>query len=382
LHTSESVTSGHPDKIADQISDAVLDATLAQDPDARVACETLVTTGTVVIAGEITTSAYVDIAGVARQTIRDIGYDKPAYGFDGDTCGVLVAIDAQSPDIAQGVDSGGAGDQGMMHGYATAANEDYLPIPIYVAHRLTSYLEEARVSGRIPFLRPDGKAQVTIDPELRQVRAVVVSAQHDPGPHQDDIRYELQREVVEPVLLDCRVLDDQRRTRLLDSGICKVFINPTGKFVLGGPVADAGLTGRKIVADTYGGWIPVGGGAFSGKDPSKVDRSAAYAARWAAKNVVASALAFSCHIVLAYSIGVVDPVQITVTTDGAEVDPERISKAVREVFDFTPKGIIEALDLRRPIYRATATGAGHFGDMTFPWERLDRTDELRAAVYR
>ncbi len=385
LFTSESVTEGHPDKIADQISDAILDAILENDPAGRVACETLVTTGLAIVAGEITTETYVDIPSIVRGTLKSIGYTDATYGIDGDTCAVMTTIDQQSPDIAMGVDPGGAGDQGMMFGYATDENEAFLPTPILLAHRLTNRLAEVRRSGKLDWLRPDGKAQVTIEydgDEPVRVDTVVVSTQHGP-----DIGLErLRREVIE------RVVAPEMPEDLFDVDSCKLHINPTGRFVIGGPHGDAGLTGRKIIVDTYGGMGRHGGGAFSGKDPTKVDRSGAYAARWAAKNVIAAGLARRCEIQLAYAIGVAEPVSIRVDTfQTGEVPDGRIAEAVSAVFDFRPLSIIETLDLRNPIYRATAA-YGHFGRTAetrradgrdlrfFPWEGVERADDLRSAA--
>ena len=385
LFTSESVTEGHPDKIADQISDGVLDAILANDPNGRVACETLVTTGLAVIAGEISTTTYVDIPSIVRGTLKSIGYTDASYGIDGDTCAVMTTIDQQSPDIAAGVDTGGAGDQGMMFGYATDENEALLPTPILLAHRLTQRLAELRKSGELTWLRPDGKAQVTIEYEDdRPVRVdtVVVSTQHSPDATLERIRREVIERVITPVMPD----------ELYHPERCNFHINPTGRFVIGGPHGDAGLTGRKIIVDTYGGMGRHGGGAFSGKDPTKVDRSAAYAARWAAKTVVAAGLARRCEIQLAYAIGVAEPVSIRVETFGTgQADEDAIARALREVFDFRPGRIIDELQLRNPIYRATAA-YGHFGrnpEMRrvdgrevryFPWEDTGRADELERAV--
>ncbi|MDH4144830.1 MAG: methionine adenosyltransferase [Acidimicrobiia bacterium] len=388
--TSESVTEGHPDKMADQISDAILDAMLEQDPRSRVACETFVTTGLCIVGGEITTSAYVDIPGVVRRTICEIGYDRGTFGYDGNVCGVMVAIDEQSPDIAQGVDaseevrggsagedilnSQGAGDQGMMFGYACDETDALMPLPIHVAHRMAERLAEVRRSGEVPYLRPDGKTQVTFDYEDGEpvrLRTVLVSTQHNDGVDRDTmIRPDLIEQVIRPVIPE-RFRDDDYT----------VYVNPTGRFVIGGPVGDAGLTGRKIIVDTYGGYARHGGGAFSGKDPSKVDRSAAYATRWVAKNVVASGAARRCEVQVAYAIGVAQPVSIMVETFGTEtVDQERLSEAVREVFDLRPAAIIRDLDLRRPIYRQTAA-YGHFGRQgDFPWERTDRVDALKSAL--
>jgi len=376
--TSESVTEGHPDKVADQVSDAVLDAILAEDDDARVACETLVTTGLLLLAGEITTGARVDLPEVARRTVRDIGYDDPAIGFDGDTCAVLTSIGRQSPDIAMGVDRGGAGDQGMMFGYATSETESLMPLPISLAHGLTRRLSEVRRDGGLPWLRPDGKAQVTVeydDDHPIRVSTVVVSCHHRPEPDNDTIREGIRREVIDPVL----------PPDLVDEETLVCHINPTGRFEVGGPRGDAGVTGRKIIVDTYGGVGSHGGGAFSGKDPSKVDRSASYAARWVAKNVVAAGLAERMEIQVAYAIGVAEPVSIMIDTRGTgEVSDEDLVRAVGEVFDLRPEAIIENLGLRRPIYRRTAA-YGHFGrrpdgDGGFGWERTDRVDELRSAV--
>jgi S-adenosylmethionine synthetase len=384
LFTSESVTEGHPDKIADQISDAVLDAILEADPSGRVACETLVTTGVAVVAGEISTKTYVDIPAIVRGTLKAIGYTDAAYGIDGQTCAVMTTIDQQSPDIAQGVDTGGAGDQGMMFGYASDENEALMPTPILLAHRLAERLAQVRKTGKLAWLRPDGKTQVTVEYEGdRPVRVdtVVISTQHDPEATQEQIISEITDHVIVPVL----------PAELFDASKATIHINPTGRFVIGGPHGDAGLTGRKIIVDTYGGMGRHGGGAFSGKDPTKVDRSAAYAARWAAKHVVAAGLARRCEIQLAYAIGVAEPVSIRVDTFGtSQVDEDTIADALREVFDFTPKGIIGALNLRSAIYRPTAA-YGHFGRTTemsgdgqkvklFPWEETSRVDDLRTAA--
>jgi S-adenosylmethionine synthetase len=388
LFTSESVTEGHPDKIADQVSDGVLDAILSQDPLARVACETLLTTGLCVVAGEITTSALVDITAIARKTILDIGYDDTAKGFDGKTCAVLVSLDKQSPDIAGGVDTAleyrngsggedqlnalGAGDQGMMFGYACSDNDDYMPLPIWLAHRLSMRLTQVRRSGQIPYLRPDGKTQVTIAYEHGRpvaIDTVLVSTQHEDG---YDSQTTIKRDVLEHVIRPMLAAD-------LDVSSMNVYVNPSGKFVLGGPHADAGLTGRKIIVDTYGGMARHGGGAFSGKDPSKVDRSAAYAARWVAKHVVASGAAERCEVQVAYAIGVARPVSVLVETFGTErVDRAKIAKAVDAIFDLRPAAIIRDLDLRRPIYQRTAA-YGHFGrsDQGFTWEQTPRLDDLR-----
>ncbi len=387
LFTSESVTEGHPDKIADQISDGVLDAILTQDPDARVACETLLTTGLCVVAGEISTSAIVDISAVARETIVSIGYDSSAKGFDGRSCAVLVSLDKQSPDIAGGVDAAlesrggaggedqlnalGAGDQGMMFGYACDDTEDLMPLPIWLAHRLSMRLSQTRRSGLIPYLGPDGKTQVTVAYEMGEpvaVDTVLVSTQHEDGIEWRSIHDDVLEHVIRPVL-----------PPQLDTSAMRVIVNPSGKFVLGGPHADAGLTGRKIIVDTYGGMARHGGGAFSGKDPSKVDRSAAYAARWVAKHVVASGAARRCEVQVAYAIGVARPVSVLVETFGTEtVDRARIAKAVEALFDLRPAAIIRDLDLQRPIYQRTAA-YGHFGrsDSAFTWEQTPRLDDFR-----
>jgi S-adenosylmethionine synthetase len=389
--TSESVTEGHPDKMADQVSDAVLDAILAEDPHGRVACETLLTTGLCVVAGEITTSAYVDIPKLAREVINSIGYDNALYGFDGNTCGVMVSIDEQSSDIAQGVDKSeevratgsnedqldaqGAGDQGMMFGYACDETPDLMPLPIWLAHRMAERLAEVRKAGVVPYLRPDGKTQVTIEYEggkpLR-VSHVLVSTQHQDGVDRDTvIRPDLIEHVIRPVVPAAFADDDY-----------DVYVNPTGKFVVGGPHGDTGLTGRKIIVDTYGGMGRHGGGAFSGKDPSKVDRSAAYAARWVAKHVVASGAATRCEVQVAYAIGMAHPVSILVETFGTEqVDPDKIVAGVREVFDLRPAAIVRDLDLKRPIYRKTAA-YGHFGRNLpeFTWEQVSRLDDFMRAV--
>ena len=374
LFTSESVTEGHPDKISDQISDAVLDAILEQDPMGRVACETLVTTGLVVLAGEITTSATVDFSKVARETIRGIGYTRAKYGFDCDTCSVLSAIGTQSPDIAMGVDTGGAGDQGLMFGFACNETPELMPMPIQLAHRLTKRLSEARKSGALPYLRPDGKSQVTIeyrDGRPFRVETVVVSSQHDQNVTNEQLRADIREKVIEKTI----------SPELLDTNT-KYHINPTGRFVTGGPQGDAGLTGRKIIVDTYGGYAPHGGGAFSGKDPTKVDRSAAYMARYAAKNIVAAGLAEKCLVQLAYAIGVADPVSVLVDTGGTgRVSESEIATLIRNHFRLTPKGIIEDLSLRRPIYQRTAA-YGHFGrdGEDFTWEATDKAEALREAA--
>ncbi len=372
LFTSESVTEGHPDKIADQISDAVLDAALTDDPTSRVACETLVTTGLVVVAGEITTKTYIPVAKLVRETVNAIGYDDGRKGFDGNTCAVMVTLDQQSPDIAMGVDTGGAGDQGLMFGYATRETPELMPAPIQYAHALTRQLSKVRKDGSLPWLRPDGKSQVTVEydgDKVRRIDAVVISTQHDEVVTNEIIRAEIERQVIRAIL----------PTEFLDKDT-KFYINPTGRFVIGGPMGDAGLTGRKIIVDTYGGAGHHGGGAFSGKDPSKVDRSAAYFGRYIAKNIVAAGLADRCEIQLAYAIGVAEPVSISVDTFGTgHVSDEAIVKAVRSVFSATPKAMIETLDLRRPIYRATAA-YGHFGRPEFSWEKTDKVDALKAAA--
>ena len=373
IFTSESVTEGHPDKIADQISDAILDAMIEQDPDSRVACETLITTGLVVISAEITTKSQVDIQQVARNTIREIGYTDSAMGFDANTCSVLLTIDRQSPDIALGVDRKGAGDQGLMFGYACDETEEFMPSPILYAHKLAKRLSEVRKDGTLPFLRPDGKSQVTFKYENGEpvgVDAVVVSSQHSEDVSHEDLVEGIRQNVIDHCM------------GTLISKNTKIHINPTGNFVIGGPMGDTGLTGRKIIVDTYGGWSRHGGGAFSGKDPSKVDRSAAYMARYIAKNIVAASLASRCEVQIAYAIGVAEPVSVMIEAFGTAVLPEeKISEAVREVFDLTPEGIISHLELLRPIYRKTAS-YGHFGrnEETFSWERTDRIAELKKAV--
>jgi S-adenosylmethionine synthetase len=374
LFTSESVTEGHPDKIADQISDAILDAALTEDPTARVACETLVTTGLVIIAGEITTTARIDYTRVARETIKEIGYTRAKYGFDSETCSVLSALDRQSPDIAMGVDTGGAGDQGLMFGFACNDTPELMPLPIQLAHMLSRRLSEARKSGDLPYLRPDGKSQVTVeyrDGRPFRLEAVVISSQHDPAIGNEQLRSEIEEKVIRHTV----------SSDLLDKDT-KYHINPTGRFVTGGPQGDAGLTGRKIIVDTYGGYAPHGGGAFSGKDPTKVDRSAAYMARYVAKNIVAAGLADRCLVQLAYAIGVADPVSVLVNTEGTgRVSDSVLSKLVRDHFELTPSGIIEKLKLRRPIYKATAA-YGHFGrdEDGFSWEQTDKAESLRAAA--
>jgi S-adenosylmethionine synthetase len=389
--TSESVTEGHPDKMADQISDSILDAILTEDPNARVACETMVTTGLAIVAGEITTDAYVEIPQIVRSTIKGIGYDRESVGFDGNTCGVMTSIDPQSPDIAQGVDTAhevrsgvsgedllnaqGAGDQGMMFGYACDETDDLMPLPIWFAHRLAHRLAEVRKAGILPYLRPDGKTQVTVEYEdgvPKGLKTVLISTQHQPGLDAETlIKPDLLEHVIHP-LLPAQFADDR----------FDVLVNPTGSFELGGPHADCGLTGRKIIVDTYGGAARHGGGAFSGKDPSKVDRSAAYAARWVAKHVVASGAASRCEVQVAYAIGVARPVSLLVETFGTEsVDPAKISDAVQEIFDLRPAAIIRDLELRRPIYKKTAA-YGHFGrgEKEFSWEQVSRLDALKSAL--
>ncbi|EDR96457.1 methionine adenosyltransferase [Anaerostipes caccae L1-92] len=388
LFTSESVTEGHPDKVCDQISDAILDELLKQDPMSRVACETCTTTGLVMVMGEITTNAYVDIQKIVRQTLTDIGYTRAKYGFDASTCGVITAIDEQSKDIALGVDKAleakesdmsdeeldaiGAGDQGMMFGYATNETDEYMPYPISLAHKLSKRLTQVRKDGVLPYLRPDGKTQVSVEYDENgkpfRLEAVVLSAQHDPEVDQEQIHEDVKREIFDKVLPK-EMVDDQT----------KFFINPTGRFVIGGPQGDAGLTGRKIIVDTYGGYARHGGGAFSGKDCTKVDRSAAYAARYVAKNIVASGLADKCEIQLSYAIGVAHPTSINVDTFGTgKISSEDLVELIRKNFDLRPAGIIRMLDLRRPIYRQTSN-YGHFGrnDLDLPWERLDKADMLR-----
>jgi len=386
--TSESVTIGHPDKICDQISDAVLDAILKEDPNARVACETACTTGLVLVMGEITTECYVDIQSIVRKTVCDIGYNRAKFGFDGSTCGVIVALDAQSDDIALGVNRSleskqgeeadpmdtGAGDQGMMFGYACDETPILMPLPIDLAHALTRKLTKVRQNGTLPYLRPDGKAQVTVEYDGDRpvhVDTVVVSTQHDEHVTHEQLERDLLEHVIRPAL-PASMFDEKTR----------VLVNPTGRFVIGGPQGDSGLTGRKIIVDTYGGYARHGGGAFSGKDPTKVDRSACYMARYVAKNVVAAKLAHRCELQLAYAIGVARPVSVRIDTFGTgTVSDELLEKAVQEVFDFRPKAIIETLGLRRPIYEQTAKN-GHFGNPAFPWEKTDRTDALLSAVER
>ncbi|HEV8457018.1 MAG TPA: methionine adenosyltransferase [Methylomirabilota bacterium] len=372
LFTSESVTEGHPDKIADQISDAVLDAILAQDPTGRVACESLLTTGLVVVAGEITTTCYVDIPRIARETIKQVGYTRAKYGFDYETCGVITAIDEQSGDIAMGVDKLGAGDQGLMFGYACTETAELMPLPIMLAHKLCQRLTEVRKSGQLDFVRPDGKSQVTVryaDGKPVGVETVVISTQHSPDVTLEKIREEIIAQVVLPTI----------PRELVDPKKVVYHINPTGRFVTGGPMGDTGLTGRKIIVDTYGGSCPHGGGAFSGKDPTKVDRSACYMARHVAKNIVAAGLAERAQVQVAYAIGVADPVSIMVDTFGTgRVATAKLEQMIRRHFDFTPAGIIKYLDLRRPIYKKTAA-YGHFGrsEPEFTWERTDRVKDLR-----
>lgn len=387
LFTSESVTEGHPDKMCDQISDAILDAIIEQDPMSRVACETCATTGVVMVMGEITTTAYVDIQKIVRDTVREIGYDRAKYGFDADTCGVLVALDEQSTDIAMGVDKAleakegledddldtGAGDQGMMFGYATTETEEYMPYPIYLAHKLSRRLSYVRKNGIIPYLRPDGKTQVTVeyDEDHKPVRidAVVLSTQHDEEVEQSKIHKDIKEYVFNEVL-PAHLIDEHT----------KIFINPTGRFVIGGPHGDSGLTGRKIIVDTYGGYARHGGGAFSGKDCTKVDRSAAYAARYVAKHIVAAGLAQRCEVQLSYAIGVANPTSISVDSFGTgKLSDEKLCAIVRENFDLRPAGIIKMLDLRRPIYKQVAS-YGHFGrdDLDLPWERLDKLDKIKS----
>ena len=380
LFTSESVTEGHPDKICDQISDAILDAILKQDPTARVACETTCTTGMVSVMGEITTTGYVDIPKIARETVLEIGYDRAKYGFDGTTCAVITSIDEQSPDIAQGVDvseddkSTGAGDQGMMFGYACDETPELMPLPISLAHKLAKRLTDVRKDGTLTYLRPDGKTQVTVEYENdipKRIDTIVISTQHSNEVELSTIREDMKKHVIAPII-DASMMD----------GATKVYVNPTGRFVVGGPQGDSGLTGRKIIVDTYGGYARHGGGAFSGKDPTKVDRSAAYASRWVAKNIVAAGLAKRCEIQLAYAIGVAKPVSVMVDTFGTGVvSDDMIAEVVNEVFDLRPAAIISALDLRKPIYKKLAA-YGHMGreDLGVLWEKTDKVDALKAAV--
>ncbi len=374
VFTSESVTEGHPDKIADQVSDAILDAVLEQDPGGRVACETLLTTGLIALAGEITTTCRPNFSDVARAAVRDVGYTRAKYGFDADTCAVISALHGQSPDIALGVDPGGAGDQGLMFGYACSETDELMPLPIMLSHRLVRALSEARRAARLDYLRPDGKSQVTVEYEgdrPTRIDAVVVSSQHSEDVAIERIRHDVRAQVIEPVM-PAALMDDRTR----------VFVNPTGRFVTGGPHGDSGVTGRKIIVDTYGGMAPHGGGAFSGKDPTKVDRSASYMARYIAKNCVAAGLAERMQVQLAYAIGVADPVSVLIETFGSgRIDESTIGGLVREHFPMTPQGIIETLDLRRPIYRKTAA-FGHFGrsEPEFTWERTDRAAGLRSAA--
>ncbi|MBQ2931506.1 MAG: methionine adenosyltransferase [Clostridia bacterium] len=373
LFTSESVTEGHPDKISDLISDAILDAILEQDPKARVACEVTVTTGLVVVVGEITTDAVIDVTDIVRETVRGVGYTRAKYGFDCDTCGVMCALDKQSPDIALGVDRDGAGDQGMMFGFACDETPEFMPMAIHLAHKMARRLTEVRKSGELSYLRPDGKTQVTAeydeDGKVKRIDAIVVSTQHDPGVELNQLEADILNAVIKPTV----------PAGLMDSET-KIFINPTGRFVVGGPQGDSGHTGRKIIVDTYGGYARHGGGAFSGKDPTKVDRSAAYMARYVAKNIVAAGFAKACEVQLAYAIGVAEPVSVRIDTFGTGVlSEEKISQMVAKAFDLTPSGIIKTLDLRRPIYKQTAA-YGHFGreDVNLPWERLDKVEELKS----
>ena len=371
IFTSESVTEGHPDKMADQISDSVLDAVLKDDPTGRVACEVLITTGICVVSGEITTNTYVDVPRLVRSVIHDIGYSDAAFGFDSKTCGIMNSIQAQSPDIAMGVDTGGAGDQGLMFGYACDETKELMPLPIMMAHKLVRQLSEVRRSGRLDFLRPDGKSQVSVEyvnGQPKRIEAVVVSTQHDDKISTDDLRAQVKKHIIDPVL----------PSNMVDSST-KIHINPTGRFVIGGPHGDTGLTGRKIIVDTYGGMGRHGGGAFSGKDPTKVDRSACYMARYVAKNLVASGLATRCEVQLAYAIGVAEPVSVMVNTFGTgQVEEERLVELVRELFPLTPKGLIDHLKLRQPIYRKTAA-FGHFGrtEPSFTWEATDKAEALK-----
>ncbi len=371
IFTSESVTEGHPDKMADQISDAVLDAVLKDDPNGRVACEVLITTGICVVSGEITTNTYVDVPRLVRSVIHDIGYSDASFGFDSKTCGIMNSIQSQSPDIAMGVDTGGAGDQGLMFGYAVNETKELMPLPIMIAHKLVRQLSEVRRAGRLDFLRPDGKSQVSVeyvDGKPKRIEAVVVSTQHDDKISTEDLRAQVKKHIIDPVV----------PSHMVDSST-KYHINPTGRFVIGGPHGDTGLTGRKIIVDTYGGMGRHGGGAFSGKDPTKVDRSACYMARYVAKNLVAAGLATRCEVQLAYAIGVAEPVSVMVNTFGTgQVEEERLVELIRELFPLTPKGMIEHLKLRRPIYRQTAA-FGHFGrtEPSFTWEATDKAEALR-----
>lgn len=389
LFTSESVTEGHPDKVCDQVADAILDEILRVDPAGRVACEVCVTTGLVFVTGEITTDCYVDIPGIVRKTVKEIGYDRAKYGFDADTCGVITSINTQSPDIALGVDKSleqkrsgdakddglslGAGDQGMMFGYANNETDAYMPLPIYYAHKLARKLAEVRKSGKLDYLRPDGKTQVTVEYEdgvAVGIKTIVVSSQHSPDVEHDQIEADIIKHVIEPVIPEALRKD------------CKYLVNPTGRFVIGGPHGDSGVTGRKIIVDTYGGFARHGGGAFSGKDPTKVDRSAAYMARYVAKNIVAAGLADQCEVGLSYAIGVANPLSVYVDTFGTgKCDVDRLQAVLPEVFDLRPAAIIKQFDLRRPIYRQTAA-YGHFGrdDLDLPWERLDKVDQLKARL--
>ncbi len=374
LFTSESVTEGHPDKISDIISDAVLDAILKDDKNARVACEVTVTTGLVLVVGEITTTTYVDFQELVRETVREIGYDRAKYGFDCDTCAVISAIDKQSPDISMGVDIDGAGDQGMMFGFACDETEEYMPLPIYLSHKLARKLTQVRKDGVLPYLRPDGKSQVTVEYDENgnplRIDTIVVSSQHDESVSIEQLRDDIKKYVILPTV-DADLIDEKT----------KYFINPTGRFVVGGPQGDSGHTGRKIIVDTYGGYASHGGGAFSGKDPTKVDRSGAYAARYVAKNVVAAGLAKACEVQVAYAIGVAEPVSLRIDTRGTGVISDlEITEKVSKVFDLTPAGIINGFDLRRPIYKQTAA-YGHFGrnDLDLPWEKLDKVEELKKA---
>ena len=374
LFTSESVTEGHPDKICDILSDAILDAILEQDPEARVACEVTVTTGLVMVVGEITTTASFDVQDIVRETVRSIGYDRAKYGFDCDTCAVICALDKQSPDIAMGVNRDGAGDQGMMFGFACDDTDELMPLPIYLAHKLALRLTEVRKNGTIPYLRPDGKSQVTVeyneDGSVKRIDTIVISSQHNDGIPHETIEKDIKEHVILPVI-DNNLLDSETN----------YHINPTGNFVVGGPQGDSGHTGRKIIVDTYGGYASHGGGAFSGKDPTKVDRSAAYAARYVAKNFVAAGLAKACEVQLAYAIGVAQPVSLRIDTRGTGViSDSEIAEKVSRVFDLSPKGIITTLNLRRPIYTQTAA-YGHFGrnDLDLPWEKTDKVDELKNA---